>query len=45
VYISYLIELGFMPRPEQKGVKELVMSKLTDAMREGMKLVGGRRGV
>jgi L-aminoadipate-semialdehyde dehydrogenase len=45
VYISYLIELGFMPRPEQKGVRELVMSKLTDAMREGMKLVGGRRGV
>lgn len=45
VYISYLIELGFMPKPEQEGVKELVMSKLTDAMREGMKLVGGRRGV
>jgi L-aminoadipate-semialdehyde dehydrogenase len=45
VYISYLIELGFMPRPEKKGVKELVMSTLTDAMREGMKLVGGRRGV
>jgi L-aminoadipate-semialdehyde dehydrogenase len=45
VYISYLIELGFMPKPEEKGIKELVMSKLTDAMREGMKLVGGRRGV
>jgi L-aminoadipate-semialdehyde dehydrogenase len=45
VYISYLIELGFMPRPEEKGIKDLVMSKLTDAMREGMKLVGGRRGV
>jgi L-aminoadipate-semialdehyde dehydrogenase len=45
VYISYLIELGFMPRPEEKGIKELVMSKLTEAMREGMKLVGGRRGV
>jgi L-aminoadipate-semialdehyde dehydrogenase len=44
-YISYLIELGFMPKPEKKGVRELVMSTLTDAMREGMKLVGGRRGV
>ncbi|CAN9159030.1 unnamed protein product [Alternaria alternata] len=45
VYVSYLIELGFMPKPEKKGIKELVMSRLTDAMREGMKLVGGRRGV
>jgi L-aminoadipate-semialdehyde dehydrogenase len=45
VYISYLIELGFMPKPEQKGLKELLTSKLTDAMREGMKRVGGRRGV
>ncbi|CAO2651210.1 Nn.00g095070.m01.CDS01 [Neocucurbitaria sp. VM-36] len=45
VYISYLIELGFMPKPEAKGIKELLMSKMTDAMREGMKLVGGRRGV
>ncbi|KAF2850990.1 L-aminoadipate-semialdehyde dehydrogenase-like protein large subunit [Plenodomus tracheiphilus IPT5] len=45
VYVSYLIELGFMPKPEAKGVKELLMSKMTDAMREGMKLVGGRRGV
>lgn len=45
VYISYLIDLGFMPKPEQKGIKDLVISKLTDAMREGMKLVGGRRGV
>ncbi len=45
VYISYLIELGFMPKPEAKGIKDLLVSKLTDAMREGMKLVGGRRGV
>ena len=45
VYVSYLIELGFMPRPEKKGVSELVLGRLTDAMREGMKLVGGRRGV
>jgi L-aminoadipate-semialdehyde dehydrogenase len=45
VYISYLIELGFMPKPEAKGVKDLVLGKLTEAMREGMKLVGGRRGV
>lgn len=45
VYVSYLIELGFMPKPEQKGIKELVVAKLTDAMKEGMKLVGGRRGV
>ncbi|KAL6705520.1 large subunit of alpha-aminoadipate reductase [Coniothyrium glycines] len=45
VYISYLIELGFMPKPESKGLKDLLVSKLTDAMREGMKLVGGRRGV
>ncbi|KAH7075855.1 hypothetical protein BKA63DRAFT_443056 [Paraphoma chrysanthemicola] len=45
VYVSYLIELGFMPKPETKGVGELVMGRLTEAMREGMKLVGGRRGV
>lgn len=45
VYISYLIELGFMPKPENKGIKDLLVSKMTDAMREGMKLVGGRRGV
>jgi len=45
VYISYLIELGFMPKPEKKGIKDLVVSSLTDAMKEGMKLVGGRRGV
>lgn len=45
VYISYLIELGFMPKPEKKGIKELLASKLTDIMREGMKRVGGRRGV
>lgn len=45
VYISYLIELGFMGKPEQSGIKELVVSRLTEAMREGMKLVGGRRGV
>ncbi|KAF2130856.1 large subunit of L-aminoadipate-semialdehyde dehydrogenase [Dothidotthia symphoricarpi CBS 119687] len=45
VYISYLIELGFMPKPEAKGIKELLASKLTELMREGMKRVGGRRGV
>lgn len=45
VYISYLIELGFMPKPEAKGVKDLLVSKLTEAMKEGIKLVGGRRGV
>jgi L-aminoadipate-semialdehyde dehydrogenase len=44
-YISYLIDLGFMQKPEQKGIRELVISGLTEAMREGMKLVGGRRGV
>ncbi|KAH4225707.1 alpha-aminoadipate reductase [Parastagonospora nodorum] len=45
VYVGYLIELGFMPKPEGKGIKDLVVGKLTEAMREGMKLVGGRRGV
>jgi L-aminoadipate-semialdehyde dehydrogenase len=45
VYIGYLIELGFMPKPEKKGVKDMVVGRLTEAMREGMKLVGGRRGV
>ncbi|KAF9698137.1 hypothetical protein EKO04_003866 [Ascochyta lentis] len=45
VYISYLIELGFMPAPEKKGLKELLASKLTDAMKETLKTVGGRRGV
>ncbi|PSN68824.1 large subunit of L-aminoadipate-semialdehyde dehydrogenase [Corynespora cassiicola Philippines] len=45
VYVSYLIELGFMPRPEGKGEKALPEPKLTEGMREGMKRVGGRRGV
>jgi L-aminoadipate-semialdehyde dehydrogenase len=45
VYVSYLVELGFMPKPEGKGERALPAAKLTDGMREGMKLVGGRRGV
>ncbi|KZM18946.1 L-2-aminoadipate reductase [Ascochyta rabiei] len=45
VYLSYLIDLGFMPPPEKKGLKDLLASKLTDAMKETLKTVGGRRGV
>lgn len=45
VYVSYLIELGFMPRPEGKVDRELPAVRLTEGMREGMKKVGGRRGV
>ncbi|KAF2639257.1 large subunit of L-aminoadipate-semialdehyde dehydrogenase [Massarina eburnea CBS 473.64] len=45
VYVSYLIELGFMPKPDGKGEVELPAAKLTEGMRGGMKKVGGRRGV
>jgi L-aminoadipate-semialdehyde dehydrogenase len=45
VYLSYLIELGFMPRPESKALWNLPEPKLSTSQREGMKKVGGRRGV
>lgn len=45
IYVAYLIELGFMPKPDRKGETELPSVKLTEAMREGMEKVGGRRGV
>lgn len=45
VYVSYLIELGFMPKPEAKGQEALPQVRVTEGMREGMKRVGGRRGV
>lgn len=45
VYLAYLIELGFMPAPEGKGEKSLPKLDLGLAIREGMRRVGGRRGV
>jgi L-aminoadipate-semialdehyde dehydrogenase len=45
VYLSYLIELGFMPRPTGKALWNLPEPKLSESQREGMKKVGGRRGV
>lgn len=45
VYVSYLVELGFMPKPEGKGSLELPQAKMTESMKEGMGKVGGRRGV
>jgi L-aminoadipate-semialdehyde dehydrogenase len=45
VYLSYLIELGFMPRPTGKALWNLPEPQLNESQREGMKKVGGRRGV
>ncbi|KAF2116492.1 L-aminoadipate-semialdehyde dehydrogenase-like protein large subunit [Lophiotrema nucula] len=45
VYVSYLIDLGFMPKPDGKGELSLPDLKISEAMREGMAKVGGRRGV
>ena len=45
VYISYLIELGFIPQPKKKSLKALLANKLTDAMKTTLKMVSGRRGV
>jgi L-2-aminoadipate reductase len=45
VYIAYLIELGFMPKPTAKGEVELPKLEINEDVREGMKKVGGRRGV
>jgi L-aminoadipate-semialdehyde dehydrogenase len=45
VYLAYLVQLGFMPAPEGKGEKELPRLEVGENVREGMKRVGGRRGV
>jgi L-2-aminoadipate reductase len=45
VYLAYLVELAFMPRPDGVGDKKLPDLKVSEAVREGMKRVGGRRGV
>lgn len=45
VYISYLIALGFLERPEGQGDLELPALDVNEQIREGMKKVGGRRGV
>jgi L-aminoadipate-semialdehyde dehydrogenase len=45
IYVSYLVALGFMPKPDAEGDVALPEAKLTEGMREGMKKVGGRRGV
>lgn len=45
VYLSYLIELGFMGAPKKQGEKKLPKLDLSEAVREGMARVGGRRGV
>ncbi|KAF2268190.1 large subunit of L-aminoadipate-semialdehyde dehydrogenase [Lojkania enalia] len=45
IYLSYLIELGFMPKPHEKGILQLPELKISEQVKEGMKRVGGRRGV
>ncbi|KAF2017345.1 large subunit of L-aminoadipate-semialdehyde dehydrogenase [Aaosphaeria arxii CBS 175.79] len=45
VYLSYLIELGFMPKPQGAGPSALPQLNLSAQIREGMQRVGGRRGV
>lgn len=44
-YVAYLIELGFMPKPQGKGEMELPQLEVSEQVREGMRRVGGRRGV
>lgn len=45
VYVSYLVELGFMPKPSGKGEVDLPKLDLSEAVRESMNRIGGRRGV
>ncbi|KAH7116720.1 hypothetical protein B0J11DRAFT_99255 [Dendryphion nanum] len=45
IYVAYLIALGFLPNPEKKGELELPGLVVGEEAREGMKKVGGRRGV
>ncbi|KAF2792409.1 large subunit of L-aminoadipate-semialdehyde dehydrogenase [Melanomma pulvis-pyrius CBS 109.77] len=45
VYLSYLIELGFMPKPEGMAMLALPQPIVSKEQREGMMKVGGRRGV
>jgi L-aminoadipate-semialdehyde dehydrogenase len=44
VYLAYLVELGFMPKPDGKGERSLPTLDIGEAQREGMKRVGGRGG-
>jgi L-aminoadipate-semialdehyde dehydrogenase len=44
VYLAYLIELGFMPRPEGRAEKELPKLEISEEKREAMARVGGRGG-
>jgi L-aminoadipate-semialdehyde dehydrogenase len=45
VYVAYLVELGFMPKPSGKGEVELPKLDLSEGVREAMNRVGGRRGI
>ncbi|KIW72910.1 L-aminoadipate-semialdehyde dehydrogenase [Phialophora macrospora] len=49
LYLAYLVEIGFLPRPASKGgdaaVKALPPVKVGEEQREAMKRVGGRGGL
>ncbi|KAF2740935.1 large subunit of L-aminoadipate-semialdehyde dehydrogenase [Polyplosphaeria fusca] len=45
VYVAFLIEMGFMPRPEGRGSVGLPELRIGEEVREMMKRVGGRGGV
>ncbi len=47
LYLAYLVEVGFLPKPrgEGVGVKRLPRVEVGDAQREAMKRVGGRGGL
>jgi L-aminoadipate-semialdehyde dehydrogenase len=49
LYLAYLVEIGFLPKPAPKGgdagVKALPQVKVGEEQREAMKKVGGRGGL
>jgi L-aminoadipate-semialdehyde dehydrogenase len=44
-YISYLCEVGFMPRPPKVGMKSLPVVQISDGQKEALKKVEGRGAV
>ncbi|EXJ64602.1 L-aminoadipate-semialdehyde dehydrogenase [Cladophialophora yegresii CBS 114405] len=48
LYLAYLVEIGFLPRPGAQGdagVKTLPQVKVSEEQRQAMKAVGGRGGL
>ena len=44
VYIAYLVAIGFLPKPQGKGTRQLPKVELSAKALEGLGSVGGRGG-